>query len=122
MSVTEHPTAPARSFIAARMLALLAASELLGMTAWFSATAATPALIAEFQLDAGGASWLTMAVQAGFVAGTLVSALANLPDILNPRRLFAVGCVVAALANALVTQAPSGTAAILLRLLTGAAL
>jgi MFS family permease len=104
------------------MLALLAAAELLGMTAWFSATAATPALIAEFQLDAAGASWLTVAVQAGFVAGTLVSALANLPDVLNPRHLFAIGCVVAALANALVTRADDGTTAIALRLVTGAAL
>jgi MFS family permease len=104
------------------MLTVLAAAEFLGMTPWFSATAATPALIAEFHLDASGASWLTMAVQAGFVAGTLVSAIGNLPDVLNPRRLFAIGCVVAAVANALVTQATSGAAAIGLRLLTGAAL
>src|SRR5687768_5816250 len=104
MSVTEHPIAPARGSTAARMLALLAAAELLGMTAWFSATAATPVLIAEYHLDAGGASWLTMAVQTGFVVGTLVSAVANLPDVINPRHLFAVGCVVAAGANALVTR------------------
>jgi MFS family permease len=104
------------------MLVVLAAAEFLGMTAWFSATAATPALIAEFTLDAAGASWLTMAVQAGFVAGTLASAIANLPDVLNPRRLFAIGCVVAAAANALVTLAPDGSSAIVLRLVTGAAL
>jgi MFS family permease len=104
------------------MLVLLAAAEFLGMTAWFSATAATPALIVEFHLDAAGASWLTMAVQAGFVAGTLVSAIANLPDVLNPRRLFAIGCVIAAAANALVTRAPDGASAIVLRLITGAAL
>ena len=104
------------------MLIVLAAAEFLGMTAWFSATAATPALIAEFQLDAGGASWLTMAVQVGFVAGTLVSALANLPDVLNARRLFAIGCLVAAAANAMVTRAPDPATAIAMRLLTGAAL
>ena len=104
------------------MLTLLAAAEFLGMTAWFSATAATPALIVEFRLDAAGASWLTMAVQAGFVAGTLVSAIANLPDVLNPRRLFAIGCVIAAAANALVTRAPDGASAIVLRVITGAAL
>jgi MFS family permease len=108
--------------MAARMLAILAAAEFLGMTAWFSATAATPALIAEFTLDASGASWLTMAVQAGFVAGTLLSALANLPDVINARRLFAGGCVVAAAANALVTRAPDAATAIALRILTGAAL
>jgi MFS family permease len=122
MSVTENPISPARVSTAARMLALLAAAELLGMTAWFSATAATPALITEFQLDAGGASWLTMAVQAGFVAGTLVSALANLPDVINPRHLFAIGCVIAAVANAFVTRADTAATAIALRLLTGAAL
>jgi MFS family permease len=104
------------------MLVVLAAAEFLGMTAWFSATAVTPALVAEFNLDASGASWLTMAVQAGFVAGTLVSALANLPDVLNPRRLFAIGCAIAAIANALVTRVSDGEAAIALRLVTGAAL
>ena len=104
------------------MLAVLAAAELLGMTAWFSATAASPALVAEFELDTGGASWLTMAVQAGFVAGTMVSALANLPDVINPRYLFAIGCCVAALTNALVTRADGAATAVALRFATGAAL
>ncbi len=108
--------------MATRMLVVLAAAEFLGMTAWFSATAATPALIREYDLDASGASWLTMAVQAGFVAGTLVSALANLPDVINARWLFAMGCAIAAAANALVTVAPSGASAIALRLATGIAL
>ena len=36
-------------------------------------------------------AWLTMAVQAGFVAGTLVTALTNTADVINPRRLFLVG-------------------------------
>lgn len=104
------------------MLTVLATAEFLGMTAWFSATAATPALIAELHLDEGGAAWLTMAVQAGFVAGTLVSALANLADVLNARRLFAIGCLVAAAANAMVTVVSTPASAIAFRLLTGAAL
>ena len=54
----------------------------------------------EFQLSSGDAAWLTMAVQAGFVAGTLVSALLNLPDVVNARHLFAAGCVCGAAANA----------------------
>ena len=104
------------------MLVALAAAEFLGMTAWFSATAATPALIVQFGLDESGAAWLTMAVQAGFVAGTLLSAAANLPDVLNPRLLFALGCAVAAAANAAVTRAADPQVVIALRLLTGAAL
>ena len=72
----------------------------LGMTLWFSATAATGAIAAEFRLTATSTAWLTMAVQGGFVLGTLFSAILNLPDVLNPRRLMAVGCVAGAVANA----------------------
>ncbi|MDP6700478.1 MAG: MFS transporter, partial [Candidatus Latescibacteria bacterium] len=73
-----------------RVLVALALAELLGLTLWFSASAATPALVAEWQLDQGMAAWLTMSVQLGFVAGTLFSALLNLPDVLNARHLFAL--------------------------------
>ena len=43
-----------------------------------------------------------MAVQGGFVAGTLVAALLNLADLLNARWVFGAGCLGAAAANALV--------------------
>src|SRR5206468_2297775 len=62
-------------------LAWLSLSMFLGMTLWFSATAATAAIVAEFHLTAGDAAWLTMAVQGGFVIGTLLSAVLNLPDV-----------------------------------------
>ncbi len=104
------------------MLALLAAGESLGMTLWFSATAAAPSLVAEFHLSAGGAAWLTMSVQGGFVAGTLVTAVLNLPDLVAARRLFALGCVLGAIATAAVTRAASAPAAFALRFCTGAAL
>jgi MFS family permease len=93
-----------------------------GMTLWFSATAATAPIVAEFHLTAGQAAWLTMAVQGGFVAGTLASAVLTLPDLVNPRRLFAAGCIFGALTNAalVVTAAPAGLIA--LRMMTGAAL
>ena len=45
-----------------RVLVALALAELLGLTLWFSASAATPALVAEWQLDQGLAAWLTMSV------------------------------------------------------------
>jgi MFS family permease len=45
-----------------------------------------------------------------------------LPDVLNPRRLFNVGCLAGALANAGLTVAPSPIAIIALRVATGAAL
>jgi hypothetical protein len=60
-----------------RWRALLAVAELLGMSLWFSASASVPALKAEWNLTDSTAAWLTLAVQLGFVAGTLVSAIAN---------------------------------------------
>jgi MFS family permease len=80
---------------------LLSLAELLGMSLWFSASAVVPALSAEWKLDEASAGWLTLAVQIGFVVGTLLSALFNLPDILSARRLFACAALLGALTNAL---------------------
>lgn len=105
-----------------RVLALLAAAELLAMTLWFSTTAVAPQLAAEWGLDAGGTAWLTMAVQLGFVAGALTSAALSLADLLSVRRLFVGAAVLGALANGLVVLAPGATSAFALRFVTGALL
>lgn len=106
-----------------RMLAWLSVAEFLGMTLWFSATAVVPALAAEFRLDDSRAAWMTMSVQAGFVIGTLTSALLNLPDVLRVRRLFAMGCVIGAAANGAIAWAASSSGQVIaLRFVTGVAL
>src|SRR5262249_41634873 len=58
----------------------------------------------------------------GFVAGTLIAALANLPDLINPRRLFAAGCVAGATANIALIWTSTPAALIALRGATGVAL
>jgi MFS family permease len=103
-------------------LTWLSLAMLLGMTLWFSATAANGQIAREFALTSGQTAWVTMAVQAGFVAGTLISALLNLPDVLSARRLFHVGCLVGAGANAGLALATGPASIIGLRLATGAAL
>ena len=105
-----------------RILAVVCVAEFLGMTLWFSATAVTPALVREFDMSAGDAAWLTMAVQLGFVAGTLGSALINLADLLNARVLMCLGAVAGAAANAAVLLAPGTSSVIALRFATGVAL
>ena len=103
-----------------RALALLAAAELLGMSPWFSASAVVPALRAEWGLSASGGAWLTLAVQLGFVAGTLVSAIGNLPDVFRTRRFLALSCLAAAAANGLFAVAARGLpGAVALRFATG---
>ena len=89
------------------------------MSPWFSGSAVVRQLVAEWRLDAAGAAWLTIAVQLGFVAGALVSALTNLSDLLPARRIFFVSALGAALANALFAAAHGGGAGIALRFATG---
>jgi MFS family permease len=103
-----------------RTLALLAIAELLGMSLWFSGSAVVPALTREWNLSESAASWLTLSVQIGFVAGTLLSALLNLPDIISPRHLFTVTAIAGAIANgAFGWFAHDASVAIPLRFLTG---
>jgi MFS family permease len=103
-----------------RVLIALATAEFLGLTLWFSASAITPALVVQWHLDEGLAAWLTMSVQLGFVVGTLLSALLNLPDVLNARHLFAVCAFLGALANGAIGLFVDGIyAALWLRFLTG---
>jgi len=104
------------------MLAVVSVAQFLGMTLWFSATAVTPLLAREFDIAPGQVAWLTMAVQAGFVAGTLVSAVGNLADIFNARTLMCLGSLLGACANAAVIVAPNSASVIALRFLTGASL
>jgi len=103
-----------------RVLLLLALAELLGMSLWFSASAIVPALKLEWHLSESAADWLTLAVQLGFVAGTLLSALFNLPDIINSRHLFTVSAICGAIVNgAFALLAHDATTGIILRFLTG---
>jgi len=90
------------------------------MSPWFSAAAVVPAISAEWRLSTGGAAWLTLAVQLGFVAGTLASAIGNLPDVFPTRRFIAACAVLAAASNALFAAAAHGLPlAIALRFATG---
>ena len=106
-----------------RQLAVLSLAELLALSLWFSAAAVLPALRREWALGDGGSAALTIAVQAGFIAGTLAAALANLPDVWPARRVMIAGAVVGALANALLAVAVNDLgAALVLRFVTGVAM
>ncbi|MES1931827.1 major facilitator superfamily protein [Salinisphaera shabanensis T35B1] len=100
-------------------LVILAVALLLGMTSWFSATAVVPQLRETWALSAGAAAWMTIAVQIGFVAGALASAIFNVADRVAPRRLMFYGATLAALSNALLLLTPPIALAVVLRMLTG---
>jgi MFS family permease len=99
---------------------IIAVCQVAAMALWFSASAVTPALAAEFHLSRFSQAALTSGVQAGFVIGCLVSAILGLPDRVDPRRLFAVSAAIGALSNALLFAVdPATAAAPLLRVATG---
>jgi len=103
-----------------RALVALSAVELLALSPWFSASAVLDTLTREWGLGSGGKAGLTIAVQFGFILGTLISALGNLPDIWSPRALMLTSMVVAALANgALALFVDSLGPALFLRGITG---
>jgi MFS family permease len=117
---TIETTTPAPSSARWRALVLLSLAELLGMSLWFSAAAVVPALRVEWNLSESSVAWLTIAVQLGFVCGTLLSAFLNLPDVLSVRYLFSVAALAGALTNAAFgAYAHNAQTGIALRFLTG---
>ncbi len=102
-----------------RMLSLLAAAELLGMSLWFVGAALAPALRERWALTASQAAWLTITVQLGFVAGTALAAMLNLADVFPSRWYFAVSALAAAAVNGLFALAPSFGAGLTWRFATG---
>lgn len=111
-----QPTLPGRT----RALTLLAVAEVLALSVWFSATAVIPSLRETTAMSDTLVSLYASAVSAGFVAGTLLSALAALSDRMDPRRLMFLSSLLAAAANAaILLVGPESWVAILLRFLTG---
>ena len=100
-------------------LVLLSVAELMGMSLWFTASALSPELAAQWGLSEARSGWLTTVVQLGFVAGTAVAAFLNLADIFPARRYFCVSALLGAGVNALLLVAPGYGSALVLRFLTG---
>lgn len=104
-------------------IAVLAFAQITAMSLWFISAAVLPEMVAESQISATRQALLSSAVQAGFVAGALVSAALGLADRFDPRRVVMISAVLAALANASLLLAPiGGAAAIAARFMTGALL
>lgn len=104
------------------MLGLICSGVVLCMTTWFSATAITPELIPLWHLTGAQVSWLTNAVQLGFVTGALLSSFISLPDLLPLRTLMGVSGLIAAAANLSMLWVPSTSLLLAARFVTGVAL
>ena len=105
------------------VLPVLVLAQLLGISIWFSSSAALPSLTREWGLAPADGGLLISAVQVGFIVGTLLFALTNVADLFPASRVFFVCTLVGAAVNLLFAFVADGLAvALLCRLLTGLAL
>ena len=98
---------------------MLALALVMGMSTWFSASAVIPQLDEIWSLTPTTRAWLTIAVQIGFVAGALFSALLNISDLMRARLVILMGAVGAGVANLLLVFVDGPGAGIPLRFATG---
>jgi len=104
-------------------IAILILSQVSVLSVWFSSAAVLAEMRREAGLATADLAWLTTAVQLGFAAGALGFAALGLADRFDPRRVFCLSALVAAVANLGQIWTPVGGAeALALRAVTGAAL
>jgi len=90
------------------------------MTLWFVSSATLVDLRQQIDISAVRSALLVSSVPAGFVVGALYVAMSGIADRYDPRRVFAISAVLAALSNALqLVVSPGGEFSILLRSFTG---
>jgi MFS family permease len=104
-------------------IAVIVVAQLFGTSLWFSANAAFADLARAWHLSGSALGALTIAVQAGFITGTLASALTGLADRFPASRIFCASAIAGAVANAAFAYLSADLAqAIALRFVTGLAL
>ncbi|MFL5769671.1 MAG: nitrate/nitrite transporter [Chloroflexota bacterium] len=82
-----------------RELAVVGTGILLAFAPWFSASAVSPLLAAEWHATGLDLPLLTVAVQVGFALAAIGLAVTGAADVVDGRWLFLAGAVVAATAN-----------------------
>lgn len=101
-------------------LAVIVLAQLFGTSLWFSVNGVGLALQEAVGLSEGDLGLLTIAVQAGFITGTLLIAITGLADRMRASHLFALSAVLGALINAaFIGVADSITLAAVARFATG---
>lgn len=101
------------------ILPVIVISQFAGTSLWFAGNAVLPDLISELSLNADAVGYITMAVQAGFITGTLFFAALNVADRWSPTKVFLVCSFFGALFNLATVIADSYATLLTVRILTG---
>lgn len=106
-----------------RAIGIIVFAQLFMTSLWFSANSAAGVLIQLWQLETADIGYLTAAVQAGFITGTLTIAFTGFADRFPASRIIFSAALLGALFNAAFALLSDGlTTALLFRFLTGCCL
>lgn len=104
-------------------VATIALAQLFGTSLWFSANSAADDLMRIWYVTASDIGWLTSAVQAGFIMGTLAIALGGIADGFRASRIFVIASIAGAIFNACFAWFSAGLiSAAIFRFLVGVSL
>ena len=105
---------------AKHILPVIVISQFLCTSLWFAGNGVIGHLSREFGLNSNALGHITSAVQFGFIAGTLFTAVLTLADRFSPSRLFFVSAVLGAAANlGLLWEGNTLSSLLVFRFLTG---
>jgi len=121
MGKSTSPKGSAVAAVPARILPTIVLAQFAATSLWFAGNAVLPDLLSGAELPAAALRDVTIAVQLGFIAGTLVFAWLALSDRFSPRRIFFASALAGAACNAatLVGEGAGLTPLLLARFLTG---
>jgi MFS family permease len=86
-------------------LILIVTAQFLGTSLWFAGNVAAPELETALK-SPGMTTWVTTAVQLGFIVGTFMYAFGAISDRYSPSKVFFLSAVLASLSNFLLTVIP----------------
>jgi predicted MFS family arabinose efflux permease len=100
-------------------LPLIVLAEFCGTSLWFCGNVAVPELAAAWELPDAARGWLLMAVQLGFIVGTLGLSISGLADHFPANRIFAATAFAGAGLNVAFAVSDSFPTALAFRFLVG---
>lgn len=82
-----------------RILPVIVISQFFCTSLWFAGNAVIADISRQLHLDQSYLAYLTSAVQAGFICGTLIFAILSMADRFSPSRVFFLCAIIAAIVN-----------------------
>ena len=101
------------------ILPIIVFAQFTGTSLWFAGNAVVDDLIAELNLLEMFVGFITMAVQSGFIIGTLVFAFINLADRFSPVKVFLICSLAGSFANLTAIWSTNFTEIMFARVATG---